>query len=679
MEATLTLKANDQLSGPLKRIGGNLKSLGAPLKSLAGGFNGIKNAFKGTSDQAGQTGSRLKALGGGLLQLTKGAAGLTLGLARLPLSTARAGAALTRWLGRQTLGRLASGLKDLSGRAVELGKSLNDLAAKAGASFAKLTALGAAFGYGFKRLFVDLASSVEEQGLRLTNALGGKALGAEALKNVRAFSVATGRDLADATAAFAALAEGGIKPTEAHLKNLADMAAKKNKSLAETGEAFKRALKGDSSALEEWGVKSEAVGKHILYKYKDQAGKMVSLAARADRPEAIAKLLAKVSQDKAAGADQDRARTFQGTLARLTAKWLEFRAMTMDSGPFQFLKYELAGILDWVNRLDLPKLSKDLGGRLTEALKSVKDGLKSAWEWLSKWGPEGLRFVRNIGGAKTMLAGLAAALSGPVVAALGVALKSVAAFAKALTLTPVGLLVLAGAGLVALMQKAGALEPFIEGLKEGFKGFSEAIGPALTGLLEALGQAFEPIGNALKKTNDNLGPEGWRELGRAIAELTTGVLKTLLEMLTKAVELMGKLKGAGEVLGDKLADVTGPNIQRGDDMLQRINSVQDPAERQRLLKEAGFYRQQPAAAPSSSSPKPAPSDINNPEAITGPLTGSLADISQKLNQPTPLNLSVTIKGSVDGAAVSASVTTNTPGAKISDSQAQSMGMGGATS
>lgn len=734
MEATLTLKAKDEASAAVKRLGGSIKGLSAPLKSVAGGLANMLRGLKGSADQAGQTGGRLRALSSGLLQVTSGAARLASGLGRMAASAVKAGLALAKYLGRAVIGRIISDLKTLGKAAADLGRSLGNLARTAAATFTKLTATTAAFGYAFKRVFIDLAADVEAQGLRLTNALGSKFLGDQALKQVRKFSASTGRELADATAAFAALAESGIKPTEAHLTALADMAAKKNKTMAETGEAFRRALKGDVGALEEWGVKSEAVGKHVLYQYKDQSGKLIRLAARADRPEALAKLLSQIAQDRAAGAEEERGKTFQGLLGKLTAKWAEFRAAIMDGGAFQFFKDHLAQLVKWVDSLDLPALAKDLGSRLTTALYRVKDALKSGWAWFQKWRPEIIKLAEKLGGFKTILAGLAAVMAGPLVAALGTALKSVLLFSRALALTPVGLLVSAGVALAALMKKAGALEPFVAGLKEGFKGFGEAIGPALTGLLEALGQAFEPIAAALKNINDGLGPEGWQEMGRAVAELTTGALKTLIEMLTKIVNLVDRVgKGIGTVVG--YAAVGDVNAQdqaaaQGNLTVQKLSrqakegtvSRDDIAKAQRELATNQWKAQNPLKAKlgfkpkekdlppvAAASSKPLPSDIKNPEAITTPLGGKLdsanqilaqpkivgnpeaisgpitvalaavqAQLAAQLNKPQKLDVTVHLTGAVSGANVSAKVSTSTPGAAISDKRAQSMGQGGVT-
>lgn len=523
MEATLTLKAKDL-------AGGAIDGLKAKVGGLAGSLKGLNGGFKGTAA----------------------------GLGRLTVSATRAGAALTGRLGGQAARRVAADVKQIGKSAMDTTRAFGAL----GMAVTRVAALGAGLGYGFKRIFVDAAAKTEEYGRQISNALGDKVLGGEALKSVRAFAAGTGRELGEATNAFVALAEGGIKPTAAHLSALADMAAKKNKGLAETGEIFKRALKGEAGALAEWGVKSEARGKRILYQYKNQAGELVKLAAKANDPAALARLLERVAKDKAAGAEKDRGDTLTGGLSKLTAKWSEFRQTIMDSGPFQFLKEEMAGILSFVNDLEdnggLKKLAEEWGGELTGALKNIKEGFKTGWVWLSKWGPKMRDLAGSLGGAKTVAIALSAVLGRRLVGSLGAAVKSVAMLGKALLLTPAGLILTAVAGVAALMHEAGVLTPLVEGLKTGFEGFGAAIGPSLTGLAEALAEAVGSASKNFKDADGNINPQAWRELGEAIAELTTGSLAALVKLLTETVRLLDQM---GKDIGYTIGRIAGGDVE----------------------------------------------------------------------------------------------------------------------
>ena len=757
MEATLTLKAQDQISAPLKNVKANVQGLAAPLKSAGGGLTGLGRALKGAGDQAGQSSGRLKTLAGGFKSLAVGAGGLALGLGKLALSVGLVGANLAFKLGRHVIRRIITDFKNLGKAAITAAKDLYGVGTALAQTFAKVTALGAGLAYSFKRVFVDLSAGVEDFQRQLSNALGDKILGAEALKNVRKFSAATGRELQDATAAFVSLADSGLKPTEKHLSTLADMAAKKNKTLAETGEAFKRALKGDENALEEWGVKSQKIGKSVLYQYKDQTGKMVNLAARANNPEALAKLLTRLSGDVAGGAEKERGETMQGGLAKLTAKWAEFRAMVMDSGPFNFLKGELSNVLKWVERLEenggLANLAKEWGENLTGALKKVKEGLIAGWEKLRLWAPKVRELVSALGGAKAVAIGLAAALSGPLIGALGKSFKSLAALAMTPVSGPLGLLAAALGGITAAMAKAGVLAPFLEGVAAGFKSLSAGLSEAFVGLLDSVGEIFAGMGFSLRDANGQINPQAWKDLGFAIGEFTNGALGTLITMLKELVELlktvggglgslagvamigedskaMVKVSGKSNALDQRMREtmaaqggkatpeqVSGWQRERADIDHER-KVAQGKASRDYLGRASGFSavthgpfgapglnKYLPDARAAADPSRSTPSDIQNPESITGPvstkldavndtlsrpqdignpgdITGPMVPLLQgiesKVNQPIPLNVSLKVSGSVNGANVQTEAKVTRGGGQVSDSTKLSMGHRGTT-
>lgn len=690
MEATLTFKAKDQASQALKRVGANIKGLTAPLKNVGSGLANMGRAFKKVTGETGQTASRLRLFAGGLAQTGLGVAGLSLKLVKLAAVAGLAGVSLVKLAATKVL----SGLRSLAGGISNIGGALKGLMEKAAGALAKITALGGALAYGFKRVLVDVAAKAEACGLTLANALGGKALGESALKSVRAFSFATGHELEEVTKAFAALAEGGIKPTENHLKALADMAAKKNKTLAETGEAFRQALKGDAGALKDWGVESEARGKYMLYQYRDQAGQLIKLAAKINDPKGLSKVLSRIAQDKAGGADDQRAKSFGGGLQRLTAVWAEFRTMVMESGPFDYLKSQLAEVLAWVDKLKangrLDELAAEWGTKLTDGLKAVKEGLINAWEAMQVWGPQIALFVEGIGGMQTVAVALGAVLAGPLVGAIGSVVKAVGVFGKILAFTPIGRLVAIITGVVALLDHFGVLDPLLDNIKKGFAFFADAVGPALTGLLDTLGDALGLVGDLLKAAFDWLLPDGWSDWGEVLSSIAGGAVKLLVSGLTGLTNILGgAIKKLREFFGlaDKDVKVTASEIEAP--KLKRPDGRDAPG--------GGYHARPDRGAGPGRDRGPSPyqglgsmggqdparrSGAPGPDPLAGKMDVAarhLQDIRGDLSKPQKLNLTVTLKGAVDGATVTGTVATNTPGAKISDSRAQAMGHGGVTS
>jgi hypothetical protein len=455
---------------------------------------------------------------------------------------------------KSALTSVSNNIKIVGKTASTAGKDLSELGKKVGQLGAKLAALTAGAAFAFKKLFVDVAIEAENCSLLLNNALG-KDLGAEALKGVKHFAAENGRTLAEVTEAWLALKTGGIKPTEESLKTLSGMAAGHGKSMAEVAKAFQGALKGQAGGLDEFGVKSEQVGKRLLFSYKDQAGKLVNLAAKTNDPESLNKALAQIAKDKAGGAEESRSQSFGGMLAKLTSGWAAFRVAVMDSGPFAFLKGELNSVLEWVQKLretgKLDELAKAWGGKLTEGLKKLKEGLVKAWEWLKKYAPMAKEIFERFGGFKTVAIAVGAILAGPVVGAFGKAAKSVTLLGRAIAFTPLGIILAAGAGIVALMNHVGALQPFIDGLCSGFEIMKGVLGEAFQGLLKSLSGLFGEISLNLVDANGNINPQAWSEFGEKIAIICGGALKDMVDMLSTIVNLLVEVgKGLGSVLGE---------------------------------------------------------------------------------------------------------------------------------
>jgi hypothetical protein len=253
----------------------------------------------------------------------------------------------------------------------------------------------------------------------------------------------------------------------------------------------------------------------------------------------------------------------------------------MDSGPFQYLKDQLAEVLAWIDRMresgGLQELAKAWGEKLAGALKKVRDGLIRAWEALKRWLPTISSVYEKIGGLKTVAMALGAFLAGPLVASLGAVIISLKGLAVAILGTPVGWLIALGAGFVALMAHMGALEPLVDGVASGFSAMSGILGEAFQGLLQSLGGLFGDVGGALADANGEIDPQAWRELGEAIGIFTGGALADLISVLSKAIGLISELgKGLGTVAGSlvwgDLNEAESRNMER-EAREKRINAA----------------------------------------------------------------------------------------------------------
>ncbi|MDR1656127.1 MAG: hypothetical protein LBT47_01040 [Deltaproteobacteria bacterium] len=516
MEVTLEIKAENLAEQPLKRLGDGLTQVHDKASKA-------KTATKLQGDELKKVDDKAKSV-------AKSFAGLTTAVKKM---TAQTG--------------------DLAKKFNDVGKSMKEVAGKAAELGAKVLASTAALTYGFKSFFVDIAAEAEDCG-RLLSANLGSEMGVEALKGIREFSETTGQELRGATEAFLAMNRGGIRPTADSLRAVADMAAAHGKSMADVATSFENTLRGQAGGLEEFGVKSEQIGERLLFTYTNQQGELIRLASNAGDPENLNKILAKISQDKAGGAEEERGKSFVGMVSKIKTAWAEFRTLIMDNGPFAFVKEQLESILAWVARLresgSLRELAKEWGEKLTNALKKVKDGVKAAYDQFKRWLPTISSVYEKIGGFKTVLAAVGVFLAGPLVSALVKAASSLGIFSKAMLTTPVGWIAIAGTGLVALLNHFGILEPLIEGLKAGFSAMSDVLGGAFKAVLESLCGLFGDMGLVLTDVNGQVNPEAWRGLGEAIAVFTTGALADLISGLAKALGFLHDLgAGLGAIAG----------------------------------------------------------------------------------------------------------------------------------
>jgi hypothetical protein len=600
-------------------------------------------------------------------------------------------------LGKSAI-KASEDIKKMAKAAEEVGKSFKEVASKAAEMTAKIMAGAAAATYAFKKLFVDVAIQAEDCG-RLMSAAFGESLGAEAMKTVRAFSEQTGLALQDVTQAYLSLGRNGIQPTEDHIRALADLAAANGKSIADVGKSFEGLLKGQAGGLEEFGVKSEQVGNRLLISYKNRQGEMVNLAAKANDPANLAKIMAQISQDKAGGAEAERGKTFSGMISRMAAGWTEFRTLVMDSGPFAYLKEQLAGVLEWVEKLKgdgtLQKMAAEWGEKITGALVKIRNSMRSVYDWVLKYKPAFASFFNSIGGFKTVAAGVATFMGGPLVAAIvkaGVAVKGLGA---AMLTNPVGLVIAGGAAVVALMAKIGALQPFVDGLIAGFNSMKGVLGEAFTTLLKSLSGLFGEVTGSLVDVNGQVNPEAWKNLGDAIAVFTGGALADLLKGLAKAVGFLKDLglglgTAAGTaVFGDQQA-VESQNMQNEsyNKRIQLARANNNHEEANRLVAEAQAYNDNLR----NEKPKPAnqlssgpgnkfqirPGAFSHPDPVSepqfskygykgSPITG-IQNKPQTVNTKVDVNISGTVQPGLDVKASSTD-----PNTTVSDKTKAAMG------
>jgi hypothetical protein len=143
--------------------------------------------------------------------------------------------------------------------------------------------------------------------------LEGSSAGAElAYSKIAKFAKETPFELDQVTQAYVSLANRGIKPTEAELRKVGDLAASQQKPLQQYIEAILDAMTGESERLKEFGIKAVQSGDKVSFTFKG----ITKTVEKSE--EAIYKALLGFSEmDGVLGGMNERAKTTEGQLSNL--------------------------------------------------------------------------------------------------------------------------------------------------------------------------------------------------------------------------------------------------------------------------------------------------------------------------------------------------------------------------
>lgn len=179
--------------------------------------------------------------------------------------------------------------------------------------------------------------------------------------------------------------------------------------------------------------------------------------------------------------------------------------------------------------------------KINNVLPIIKEGFKDLISALPNIIKRVNAFAKALGGWRNIAKIAAAVLAGPLVRAIGGLILPIKALGKAIMTTPIGLLLGLAAAFAVLMAEAGALEPFLDGLSDGFSAMSGYISEAFVGLVKELADVFGLAGENIRDANGEINPEAWNELGKAVGAFAGSALTDLVNLLTKAVSLFKEL------------------------------------------------------------------------------------------------------------------------------------------
>lgn len=290
--------------------------------------------------------------------------------------------------------RMRQAFRGMRGGIHAVSADLDRLKLSAEGAFGKLTHLyglltGGAAVYGFKRLFLDPASHMENFKTRITSLNHGDAAATDStIKWARQNTQEAPWSMSQILEEYAVTRGYGMSDAESrkYVHMLEDQAGRHgwNKQQIEGAslqlrEMYARGkIQGqDANQLSGYGINAYQV---LAEKLHTKASVIRELGEKGKLgPEAI-KLLFQTLQEQAKGAAKVASGTWTGMVMRMQSDWEQFAQQVMDTGPFKFLETQMNGILDTVADMQksgqLDGLAKDAVTWLVEKIKAARQALK---------------------------------------------------------------------------------------------------------------------------------------------------------------------------------------------------------------------------------------------------------------------------------------------------------------
>ncbi|ELY0927403.1 tape measure protein [Salmonella enterica] len=325
--------------------------------------------------------------------------------------------------------RMRQAFRGMRGGIHAVSADLDRLKLSAEGAFGKLTHLyglltGGAAVYGFKRLFLDPASHMENFKTRITSLNHGDAAATDStIKWARQNTQEAPWSMSQILEEYAVTRGYGMSDAESrkYVHMLEDQAGRHgwNKQQIEGAslqlrEMYARGkIQGqDANQLSGYGINAYQV---LAEKLHTKASVIRELGEKGKLgPEAI-KLLFQTLQEQAKGAAKVASGTWTGMVMRMQSDWEQFALKVMNGGPFKFLETQLSGVLDQIAVMQkdgqLDELANDIGQGMLTAFTSARDAvtwlvkqIKAARQALKQLRDDGYgKTLDNIaGGAKTL-------------------------------------------------------------------------------------------------------------------------------------------------------------------------------------------------------------------------------------------------------------------------------------
>ncbi|EBS4015638.1 tail tape measure protein [Salmonella enterica subsp. enterica serovar Mikawasima] len=315
--------------------------------------------------------------------------------------------------------RMRQAFRGMRGGIHAVSADLDRLALSAQGAFGKLTHLyglltGGALVYGFKRLFLDPASAMENFKTRITSLNHGDAAATDStIKWARQNTQEAPWSMSQILEEYAVTRGYGMSDSESrrYVQMMEDQAGRHgwNKQQIEGAslqlrEMYARGkLQGqDANQLSGYGINAYQV---LAEKLHTTAGAIRKLGEEGKLGPETIKLLFQTLREQASGMAEKSMHTWAGMTMRMQSDWDQFALKVMNGGPFKFLETQMSGILDQIAVMQkdgqFDEIANDIGQGMLTAFTSAKDAVTWLVEKI-KAARQALKQLRDDGYGKTL-------------------------------------------------------------------------------------------------------------------------------------------------------------------------------------------------------------------------------------------------------------------------------------
>jgi hypothetical protein len=285
--------------------------------------------------------------------------------------------------GEEDLRKFKSGMADAEKGLSRFVARAGALAVAAGTAFA--TAMGA-----FGKSVISVSAEFEGYETSLITLEGSAEKAKASMDWITKFAATTPYELGGVTAAFIKLKSYGIDPMGDTMRILGDTASAMNKPLDQAVEAFADATSFQFERLREFGLIASQKGDEVTFQWTKN-GETLTKVVRKNGAE-IQKFMLEHFGNSFSGAMLRQSKTWDGMISNLSDSWMIFQKRVGDRGFFENVKSRLAGLLDYIGRLDADGTLGEWEQRLSDGLTWSVDQaifalsrLQRHFEFISKW------------------------------------------------------------------------------------------------------------------------------------------------------------------------------------------------------------------------------------------------------------------------------------------------------